>query len=67
MMGYDGCQSGHYWHGSSLCSECGARLRCICGAFVREDNLDEHMKTCRTIAAEAREHQELVERENPVI
>lgn len=34
----------HYWHGSSICSACGARLRCGCGRFVREDGFDEHLR-----------------------
>lgn len=39
----EGCMSGCYWHGSSVCSLCGDRLRCsLCGQFVREDNLDTH-------------------------
>ncbi len=54
----------HRWNGTSQC-ECGARLRCICGCFVREDNLAAHVAKCRTIAAEARENQELIDRENP--
>lgn len=45
-MSQEGCLSGHYWHGLSICSLCGARLRCACGAYVREDNLDAHLDRC---------------------
>jgi len=43
----------HDWHGTSMCVHCGARLRCECGVFVREDNLDEHLtpERCRFIAS----------------
>lgn len=58
-MSNEGCLSGHYWNGSSRCSLCDARLRCDCGCYVREDNIDEHMKTCRVIASLAsRDHQQ---------
>lgn len=33
---------GHRWNGTSTCAECGDRLRCLCGQFVREDALDSH-------------------------
>lgn len=33
----------HLWKGTSQCVRCGERLRCYCGAFVREDNLDDHV------------------------
>lgn len=39
----------HQWHGKSMCPECGARLRCLCGRFVREDNLEAHMDACPTM------------------
>jgi hypothetical protein len=45
-MSDEGCLSGHYWNGSSICSRCGARLHCACGQFMREDSIDEHMKRC---------------------
>ncbi len=50
----------HQWHGSGICSGCGKRLRCYCGAFVREDGIEEHLKTCRLYAAELQaEHDSL--------
>lgn len=36
----------HIWNGSSQCVACGARLRCNCGVYVREDNIEKHFKTC---------------------
>lgn len=36
----------HEWHGSSQCAACGARLRCFCGVFIREDRIDAHMPKC---------------------
>lgn len=41
----------HSWRGGSTC-HCGARLRCICGRFVREDGFDAHYPTCPVLAAE---------------
>jgi hypothetical protein len=42
------CQYGdHTWRGGSVCVRCGERLRCYCGQFVREDELDVHLETCR--------------------
>lgn len=38
----------HQWNGSGVCSGCGKRLRCYCGAFVREDSIDKHLVNCRT-------------------
>ena len=37
----------HEWRGTSACVHCGERLRCGCGCYVREDNLDAHLETCR--------------------
>jgi len=45
----EGCLNGHYWHGSSQCSLCGARLRCECGQYMREDGIEEHMAVCRVL------------------
>lgn len=45
----EGCLSGHYWAGTSVCSLCGERLRCPCGAYVREDNLEKHLSSCKRI------------------
>ena len=52
MSSYPTCHGDHFWDGSSQCSSCGARLRCACGCYVREDNLEKHFKTCRYAAAE---------------
>jgi hypothetical protein len=41
------CRGDHLWRGGGVCVLCGARLRCYCGAFVREDNIDKHLKACR--------------------
>jgi hypothetical protein len=42
----------HDWRGSSQC-RCGARLRCGCGVYVREDNLVEHLAySCRWVTKE---------------
>ncbi len=35
----------HTWAGTSKCIECGTRLRCDCGVYVREDRIDTHMAT----------------------
>lgn len=45
----------HYWHGGSICSACGTRLRCGCGRFVREADLDRHFMggECPTVPAPA--------------
>jgi len=45
-----GCLEGCFWNGSSQCSRCGARLRCVCGCYVREDNLIAHETACRVLA-----------------
>lgn len=43
----------HQWHGSSRCPSCGARLRCACGRFVREDSIYAHIDSgqCPVIPA----------------
>lgn len=42
----------HWWNGSSICSACGARLRCMCGVYVREENFEEHLaEKCRWFKA----------------
>lgn len=41
----EGCN----WRGGSRCVNCGARLRCLCGRFVRDDHMAEHCKTCPTV------------------
>lgn len=35
----EGCR----FNGSGVCSQCGDRLRCFCGQFVREDSFDAHI------------------------
>ena len=50
MISADCHYGDHYWDGSSICSQCGKRLRCSCGCYVREDNLEKHMETCRWVA-----------------
>jgi hypothetical protein len=39
----------HYWHGGSVCSACGARLRCACGAFMRADSFEAHFARCPSL------------------
>lgn len=34
----------HAWRGTSTCVRCGNRLRCVCGCYVREDNMNAHVK-----------------------
>lgn len=34
----------HTWRGGSAC-HCGARLRCFCGRFIREADLDRHLRS----------------------
>lgn len=36
----------HTWNGTSQCVRCGQRLRCGCGVYVREDNMDGHVQRC---------------------
>jgi hypothetical protein len=35
---------GHNWRGGAVCVNCGDRLRCNCGRFVRERELDRHLR-----------------------
>jgi len=44
----------HLWHGGSACVRCGARLRCICGRFTREDGMAAHVDRCVVIEQEVR-------------
>ncbi len=39
----------HLWRGEGACVQCGERLRCICGQFVREDSIDAHLEHCPSI------------------
>jgi hypothetical protein len=53
------CHGGdHQWNGTGVCSGCGKRLRCYCGAFVREDRISEHLKKCRLTEAARQEEYE---------
>ena len=42
----EGCS----WQGGSVCVNCGARLRCWCGRFVRADSFDAHLESCEVVA-----------------
>lgn len=49
----------HEWNGTSQC-RCGARLRCMCGVYIREDNLNDHYKRCPWVERELeRERREI--------
>lgn len=48
----------HAWRGTSQCVRCDARLRCHCGVFVREDNLDAHLERCPVVAAQMQEERD---------
>ena len=53
----------HLWMGTGACVRCGVQLRCGCGAFVREDDLDRHIRESCRLAAEIRwEEREAIER-----
>lgn len=39
---------GHDWSGRGICSQCGDRLRCLCGAFIRDGD-GTHFNRCRTV------------------
>ncbi len=43
----------HYWSGG-ICTSCGERLRCLCGRFIRVDDLDAHIDRgeCRVVPPE---------------
>lgn len=43
---------GHDWRGG-VCAACGERLRCVCGRFVKVDDIREHINggDCPFIAA----------------
>lgn len=34
----------HDWHGTGICQSCGKQLRCGCGRFVSEGDLDRHIE-----------------------
>ncbi len=40
----EGCR----FDGGGKCKQCGYRLRCVCGAFVKE-NAGEHFDRCRVV------------------
>jgi len=53
----------HTWKGTGACVRCGKRLRCYCGIFIREDGIDEHLRTsCRIAFATREEEREQIER-----
>lgn len=39
---------GHNWSGGGVCNQCGDRLRCLCGQFIRDDG--DHMDSCPVVA-----------------
>ena len=53
----------HTWSGGGVCIHCGVQLRCSCGAFVREDDIDRHLReSCRLMRAIQWEEREEIER-----
>jgi hypothetical protein len=34
----------HDWNGTGICQSCGKRLRCGCGRFVAENDLERHVR-----------------------
>lgn len=42
---------GCHFHGGGICSHCGYRLRCVCGAFIKESGMGVHFDKCRVAAA----------------
>jgi hypothetical protein len=47
----------HLWMGGGSCVRCGIQLRCYCGCFIREDDIERHLRdSCRL--AEAFRNQE---------
>lgn len=45
----------HHWDGGGICSNCGKRLRCYCGCFIREDGIERHLRESCRLAEEMRE------------
>ena len=40
----------HTWLGGGSCVRCGKQLRCYCGQFVREDDIDRHLRESCPVA-----------------
>lgn len=36
----------HEWRGGG-CIGCGVRFRCVCGVYLKVENLDKHTDSCR--------------------
>lgn len=45
----------HRYGDGGICANCGERLRCLCGRFLRVDQLVEHEKVCPVIEDMAEE------------
>lgn len=41
----------HTWCGGGICVRCGKRLRCLCGQFIREDGVEDHLDSCRWLVS----------------
>lgn len=53
----------HSWYGGGVCVRCGIQLRCYCGQFVREDDIERHLRESCPIALDEREEErESIER-----
>jgi hypothetical protein len=50
----------HDWAGGGVCIRCGKELRCYCGRFIREDQLDAHVEKCPWVLAHADEEERAV-------
>lgn len=65
----DECHGDHLWRGGGVCVECGARLHCLCGRFVREDGIERHLgEGCPWLVAHLEEGHDMrvaVAREGP--
>lgn len=52
----------HLWRGTGACVRCGLQLRCYCGQFVTEENLDKHITTsCPLTVAFRKEERRSIE------
>ena len=43
---------GHEFRGTGACVMCGLKFRCVCGRFMRTDQLKVHIWKCPATAAE---------------
>lgn len=59
-MDPDCYMEGHLWRGGGVCVRCGEELRCYCGRFIREDQLDAHVESCPWVLAHADKEEEAV-------